>query len=184
MNYSKIAVRYSKALFEAAEEQKNTETIMHDLRVVQKTFEEEQLRSYVNSPVLKNSQKKSLITELFEKILNPLSLNLLLLLLDNNREAYLPDIVRNFEQRFKESRGIKTAEFTVAKSVDQDSVDKFRKILEETFQSKIELEGKIRPGIIGGFILKVNDHQYDASIATGLKNIRKKLLQTSIEKPN
>ena len=45
------------------------------------------------------------------------------------------------------------------------------------------MEEKIKPEIIGGFILKVEDEQYDASISSALIKIRKKLLEnTSVNK--
>jgi F-type H+-transporting ATPase subunit delta len=46
---------------------------------------------------------------------------------------------------------------------------------------KIELSTQIKPEIIGGMILRLDDKQYDASIATQLKKIRQNLLEPGMK---
>ena len=77
--------------------------------------------------------------------------------------------------------GIRNAELTVSREVDKDFIIKFKEILKKIYNSEIELEEKVKPEIIGGFILEVEDEQYDASVSSGLAKIRKKLLETTSE---
>ena len=182
MNQSKISVRYAKALFMAALEANNLQKVMEDFDFFMKVHKEGRFREMLESPVVKPSDKKKVVNELFSKRISKLSIDFFNLLLANKREVYIPDIARNFKALYKRSIGIRSAELTVSKKVDHEFIVKFKEILKKTYNSEIELEEKVKPEIIGGFILKVEDEQFDASVSSGLAKIRKKLLETTSEK--
>ena len=46
-------------------------------------------------------------------------------------------------------------------------------------KENVQLENKIDPGIIGGFILKIGDLQFDASVSHQLKSIKETLINTN-----
>jgi F-type H+-transporting ATPase subunit delta len=48
--------------------------------------------------------------------------------------------------------------------------------MEKELGSQVEISARINPGIIGGMILRIDDKQYDASIAAQLNKIKKELL--------
>jgi F-type H+-transporting ATPase subunit delta len=182
MNQSKISVRYAKALFMAALDAKNLKKVMEDVDFFMKVHKEGRFREMLESPVVKPSDKKKVVNELFSERISKLSLDFFTLLLANKRETYIPDIARNFKVLFKRNMGIRSAELTVSRKVDKEFIEKFKDILKKTYHSEIELEEKVKPEIIGGFILKVEDEQFDASVSSGLAKIRKKLLETTSEK--
>ncbi len=182
MNDSKISVRYAKALFQTASEQNHADEVMKDMQLLQAGFETPRFKEILESPVIKISRKKKLIEEVFKPEVTRLTFDFLNLLLENKRESFLGAIIRNYLKAFRDQRGIKKADIIVASEISESTRKKFLDILEETFHSGIELEEIIRPSIIGGFILKVEDEQYDASIVSSLAKVKKRLLQTSIEK--
>ena len=181
MNQSKISVRYAKAIFMAALEAKNLKKVMEDIDFFMKVHKEGRFREMLESPVVKPSDKRKVVNELFSERISGLSLDFFNLLLANKREVYIPDIARNFKALYKRSVGIRSAEFIVPEKVDQEFITRFKEILKKTYNSEIELEEKVKPEIIGGFILKVEDEQFDASVSSGLAKIRKKLLETTSE---
>jgi len=181
MNDSKISVRYAKALFQSAHEGKVLGEVMKDVDLLESTWKVEGFAEMMLSPVVNTSSKKKMMQSLFEKNVSKLSYDFLLLILKNKREEYAPAIFRNFKAFYKESEGIKSAELILSTEINKEYREKFLKILEKTFSSKIELEEKQNPDIIGGFILKVEDQQFDASIASELNKIKKKLLETTLE---
>ena len=65
--------------------------------------------------------------------------------------------------------------------MDKAIVLQVKKILENEFNAKVELSQKVDEKLIGGFVLRVEDKQYDASISTQLKKIREQLLQTELK---
>jgi len=54
-------------------------------------------------------------------------------------------------------------------------------LLSSIYKTGIELQVNSNPSIIGGFVLKVEDQQYDASVATGLKRMKTALLTENLK---
>ncbi len=179
MNDSKISVRYAKALFHAADEEKKLERVVKDVKAFENALQMPRFREVLQSPVVKTSAKKQLIKDGFKKDVDELFFNFVLLVLTNKRESYLVPILRNLKALYKEKLGIKTAELTVSAEINDTLRKKFSDLMSKTFNSKIEFEEKIDPDIIGGFILKVEDEQFDASVKSELARVKKKLLQTT-----
>jgi len=175
MDQSKISVRYAKALFMTAFEANTLSEVNTDLEAIMSEYRRNLFREILESPVVKPSEKRNMINEIFTGRISKLSLDFLNLLLINKREKYIPAIMRNFKSQYKQSMGIKSAELTVARKIDEKFMSSFKDLLKNTYNSKIELVEKIKPEIIGGFILKVEDEQYDASISSSLVKMKKKL---------
>ena len=179
MNDSKISVRYAKALFLSALEEKNLDSVIKDVDLINTSFKVEGFKEMLESPVVKTSEKKALAEKVYAKNVSDLTLRFLDLILSNKREVYLQGILRNFTQMYRQHMGIKNAELTVAAEVTKEYHKKFLDLLEKVFDSKMKLNNKINPDIIGGFILKVDDEQFDASISTSLSRIKKNLLENA-----
>jgi len=182
MNDSKISVRYAKALFQAANEAKVLPQVMQDMDLIMKVYTLADFRAVLDSPIVKTSDKKQVTQKLFSGKLSELSMSFINLMLSNKRESYLPHIARNFKTLFKKNQGILSAEIVVSKPIDKAQAEKFRLLLKDVFESDIELEESIKPEILGGFILRVEDEQFDASVASGLAKIKKQLLESTFQK--
>ena len=50
------------------------------------------------------------------------------------------------------------------------------------YVASLKLSSSVNEDVIGGFVLTIEDMQYDASVASKLRKMKKQLLQTSIEK--
>lgn len=182
MDQSKINVRYAKAFFELAKEKGLTAELRIDAGLIAHVCATSgDFNFLLESPVVKTSNKVKAIKSIFENKVNLLSLNFLVLITENNREKYIPGIFRNLEDLYRQEEGIKTAVLTSAQPMNEDLVLQIRKILETEFNAKIELSRKVDDELIGGFVLRVDDKQYDASISTQLKKIREQLLQTELK---
>ena len=179
MNDSKISVRYAKALFLSALEGKNLDTVIKDIELLNTSFQVDGFNEMLESPVIKTSEKKKLVDAVYSKSISELSLNFLHLIITNKRESYLEGILRNFTGLYRDHKGIKNAELTIPLEVSDDYKKKFLNLLEQVFDAKIELNSIINPDIIGGFILKVDDEQFDASVSSSLAKMKKNLLETT-----
>jgi F-type H+-transporting ATPase subunit delta len=60
--------------------------------------------------------------------------------------------------------------------VDAKIKKQMTELISEVYSTKVELEEKIDPEIIGGFILRIDDNYIDASIRNKLRKIKKELL--------
>jgi F-type H+-transporting ATPase subunit delta len=182
MSISAIRVRYAKAFFSLAKENKMLDTLKTD---IQKVFDVcNQSSDFINlleSPVVKTSNKTELITEIFKSEVNTLTLNFLLLITNNKRESYIPGICRNFLELTRKDQNIKSAVLITATEININTIGKIKVLLEKELNATVELNCKTNPEIIGGLILRVDDRQYDSSVAKPLRKIKQLLLETEIK---
>jgi F-type H+-transporting ATPase subunit delta len=182
MDQSKINVRYAKAFFTLAKEKGLTTELRKDAGLIADVCSTSpEFNLLLNSPVVKTSAKVKAIQSIFMGKVNILSLNFLVLITENKREKFIPGIFRNLEDLYRHEEGIKTAVMTSSQSLDNSILLQVKQILEKEFKSKVELSHKIDEKLIGGFVLRVGDQQYDASISTQLKKIKEQLLQTELK---
>ncbi len=182
MDQSKINVRYAKAFFELAKEKGLTRELREDAGLITAVCaSSSDFNLLLESPVIKTSKKSEAIRRIFEGKIHTLSLNFLMLITNNKRENYLPGIFRNLEDMYRREEGIKSAVLTSAQPLNEALVLQVKGILEKEFSAKVELGQKVDEKLIGGFVLRVEDRQYDASLSTQLKKIREQLLHTELK---
>ena len=182
MDQSKINVRYAKAFFTLAKEKGLTLELRKDAGLITSVCESSSdFILMLESPVVKTSQKSEALKRIFEGKVNALSLNFLLLITENKRENYLPGIFRNLEDLYRHEEGIKSAVLTSAQPLNEALVLQIQTILETQFNAKVELKQKVDNKLLGGFVIRVDDQQYDASLSTQLKKIKEQLLHTELK---
>jgi F-type H+-transporting ATPase subunit delta len=182
MEHSKINVRYAKAFFTLAKEKGLTLELRKDAGLITSVCAtSSDFILMLESPVVKTSQKTLALRRIFEGKIHVLSLNFLLLITENKRENYIPGIFRNLEELYRREEGIKSAILTSALPLNEALVIQIREILEKELNAKVELSQKVDQKLIGGFVLRVEDQQYDASLSTQLRKIREQLLHTELK---
>lgn len=175
MGHSRIPVRYAKALFALAQQQNSLDTFRKDMDFIYASCEMKEFRNFLNSPVISTSKKEQVIIGIFNNNVSGKTLDFLKLIVKNKRENYLPDISRDFIDMYKNHKGIKSVSFTSATTIDAAIQNNILAITKKHYNSEIELTTKTDESIIGGFIFKVDDKQYDASISTKLKALKREL---------
>ena len=120
MNESKISVRYSKALFELAKEEKVLDLVMTDQELLQSIYKLPEFKLLLENPVIKSSQKQKVLRQIFEGKLNKITLTFLDLLIQNKREIFLPDITRKFIDEYHKEKGILPVTITSAVKIDDE----------------------------------------------------------------
>ena len=177
MNESKISVRYAKALFELGKEKGLIDTVIKDIQLVDEVSKSiAEFWLMVESPVVKTSQKRTSVKQIFGDKINAMTLNFLDLVVKNRREIYLKDISRNFLALCRKDKGVLSATLTSASAIEESSKENLSTLLSKSFNSKIELEEVVDKEIIGGFVLRVEDQQLDASVSSQLNKIKRELL--------
>ncbi len=182
MDQSAINVRYAKALFLTAKEKQKMADLKTDIELVLDVCNKSvDFILLLESPIIKTSKKTKLITSVFKGKIDELSLKFLLLVTANKREIYIPGICRNFLNLIKKDQNIKTARLTTALEVDSEALQRIKDLLGKELNATIELSTGVNPEIIGGLVLRIDDKQYDASIATQLKKIKQNLLESELK---
>lgn len=179
MNQSKIAVRYAKALFLTASEKDMLELVYKDIVLIESAVKEsEAFQAYLSSPANKPSAKVRFINHVFsDGIIQPITLNFLHLIIGNNRSAHIPAVTRYFISLYRKQKGIKSAVFTLAAEPSQQIQKRIGEVLKNIYKAEIDLQVAVDPSLVGGFVLRVEDQQYDASVSSALKRMKTNLLQ-------
>lgn len=182
MDQSAITVRYAKAFFSIAKERKLLDTLKTDIQLILDVCKNSSdFIHLLESPVVKKSKKIELISTIFKKKINESSLQFLLLITGNKREVHIPGICRNFLSLSRKDQNIRSAVVTTATEIKKETISKIETLLAKELNAKIELTSEVNAGIIGGIILRLDDKQYDASVATQLKKIKQELLETELK---
>ncbi|MBM1105290.1 ATP synthase F1 subunit delta [Aurantibacter crassamenti] len=173
MSNSRAAIRYAKAILDLAVDNKATDAIEKDMRSIIATVSDSaELREMLASPVIKGSDKKQVLLEVF-KGSHAISEGLISMLIDNKRVSLLNEVAEKYIILNEQLKGEGVAFVTTAVALTADMEKKILKKVESMTGNKVVLENKIDESIVGGFILRVGDLQYDASIANKLSNLKR-----------
>jgi F-type H+-transporting ATPase subunit delta len=88
------------------------------------------------------------------------------------REFYLMGIAQEYINIYKESIGVKVAYVTTATPLDAATREQVLAIISKTKGTNIELVETVNKDLIGGFILRMGDEQYDASVTKKLRQLK------------
>ncbi|GAA4233847.1 ATP synthase F1 subunit delta [Postechiella marina] len=169
---ARAAIRYAKAVLSLASDQKAADVVNTDMKLVADTIQaSKELSEVLKSPVVSSTIKKSVVLEVF-KNLNKTTLNLVDTLISNNRIDILGDVAVKYNQLFDESKGIELATVTTAVALTDALKSKVLAKAKALTGKDVEVENIVDESIIGGFILRVGDVQYNASIANQLNKLK------------
>jgi F-type H+-transporting ATPase subunit delta len=175
MQNPRLATRYAKSLIDLAIEKGQLETVYADMLWLQSVCKSN--RDFVNvlrSPIIKPDIKKKIVEAVTNGRISEMTAGFNRLLITKNRESNMPEIINAFITAYKVYKNIQTIHLTTATPVSEDLRNT---ILAQVKKSEgfpnVELEEKVDPDIIGGFILQIGDKQVDASVAYDLRAIAK-----------
>jgi F-type H+-transporting ATPase subunit delta len=170
---ARAAIRYAKAVLSLASDQKTADAVNTDMKLIAHTIAgSKELSSMLQSPVIPSSEKKAVLTEAFKKA-NKTTLGILELLHTNNRVDILEQVALKYNQLFDEAKGVQVATVTTAVPLSAGLKKDVLAKAKELTGKKVEVENIIDESILGGFILRVGDVQYNASVANQLNKLKR-----------
>ena len=176
MKSSRAALRYAKALLNFALENKQEKTVAKEMQTVLLIINESpELEAALDNPILSESKKGIIMAEVF-KSNSKTTKSLFLLLSTNKREGILVAVAAQYLSLYDRHQGIVEATVITAVALTQE-VEK--KVLEKASlltSLKVQLKNIIDPTIKGGFILRVGDLQYNASVLDRLERLKRELI--------
>ena len=173
MNESRAAIRYAKAILDLAVDKKATDAVEKDMRSIVATISDsKELRQMLSSPVISGATKKNVLLKIF-KGANAISEGLIGMLVDNKRVSILNEVALKFIILNEQQKGKDVAYVTTAVPMDAAMEKKILKQLTTITGNEVTIENTVDENIIGGFVLRVGDLQYDASIVNKLNNLKR-----------
>ena len=145
-----------------------------DLEKMVQTVKDEDIRRFLESPKIHFEAKSKLLSE-HVKGVNPLVLNLVLMLISRGRLNIIGEIADEYQRLLRSSRGVELAEVTTAVPLSKEDEQKLARQLGRIVGQKIEIKADINPGIIGGFTARIGDRLLDGSTRGKLAALKKEL---------
>ncbi len=175
MKSTRTAFRYAKATLAYANENKFSDKVAKEMQELIELHESSrQLNGLLSNPFLPNTKKQSILRSI---VPNPsdVTQKLLSLLISNNRLFLLKEVAKSYINLFNEQQGELNATVISAIPLTQNLEKQIHGKLEDFSGKKISLLNKIDKSLLGGFILKIGDMEFNSSLAYKLKTFKAKL---------
>ena len=176
-----IARVYATSLLDIAVKNNLIEQISEELEFVAGLFEEEEdFRSYMNSPSFSKDMKKNFVKKVFDGKLSEYIVNFINVLVENGRQANITDINFTFGALVDELNNRMRVDVTSTTKLDNGTIENIKSVLKQKFGKDIIINEKTDAAILGGIIIKAGDLVIDGSLAENLKKIRYNLLNSKV----
>ena len=172
---SRAAIRYARAIYEIADEEKLVEEVYNDMiRISKLNRDSFDFKNLLSNSIIDNIDKKKAILSLTEKN-NSITEKLLDLLIHNKRVAIISDISSSFIQLYNKHNNIKEAVVITASPINKNLENQILSQIKIPEAKSITLTNLVDSSIIGGFIIQYDGKEYNASIKQNLKNLKTEL---------
>lgn len=170
---ARAAIRYAKATLSLAVDRNIEAEVNKDMELIQSLIKQsDELKAVLESPVVRSADKKAVLSKIM-KGETELTSNLINVLIDNKRIALLGKVSESYVHLFNVLKDKDIAKVTTAVPLTDELRLKILAKVKELTNKEIELKNIVDPSILGGFILRVGDVQYNASIADQLSKLKK-----------
>lgn len=172
---TRAAIRYAKAILDMAASTGVATAVSNDMILIASTLKSNaELDAFIQNPTTKADVKQSALLEVFAETDN-VTKGLFQLLFDNKRFEILEAVAVEFNRLFDEMNGVEVAKVTTATELTPELEAKILAKIKEFSDKTITIESIVDPSIIGGFILRIGDKQYNASVANRLQVLKREL---------
>ncbi|PPR30697.1 MAG: ATP synthase subunit delta [Alphaproteobacteria bacterium MarineAlpha9_Bin2] len=173
-NINGIVERYSKALMELSQEQKCIDVTHEEIEQIKLMIDKsEDFRKIIESPLLSRHEQKVLVASILKKAaMSTLLTNFLTVVCMNKRSYLIGRICDRFREMYSSDKGILAAELVSAIELSEADLRLVEKQIQESAGSKVNLNTKIDPSILGGYVLRIGSLMLDGSIRSRLEDLK------------
>jgi len=170
---SRAAIRYAKAILDTAVASGNASKVNDDMLAVFQTItNNRELEHFLASPIITSEAKINALKEIFTGVQSETN-SLFRLLLENKRFEILALVAAQYNHQFDEMNGIEMAYVTTAVEMSAEVEAQVKAKIASISDKKVTLKNIVDPAILGGFILRIGDRQFNASVANRLQELKR-----------
>lgn len=171
-----LATKYSRAIFELAQEENKLDDYAKDLSQIQEdVFSLPEAVKFFQNPLIPHQAKKDLLAKAFNKEISPDVFNFLMLLVDKNRIGIFNEIYEIFTGLKNQAQGILVADVITAFPLTKTQETQLNKKLASVTGKKIQIRKHEDKSILGGVIVTIGDKRIDGSAAGRLRSLKSTL---------
>lgn len=173
-----VAAVYARALFEVAQEKKETEQVLAELTDFMETGKRNSsLNAVLIGKGIDPQVRQSIVREIsIAGGLSALSTRFLEVLVKGNRAAALEGIVAEFSVLVDTSRGVIAGELKSAVELSNEEVTVLSAALTKKVGASVKLKTSVDPSLLGGVVAVVGGKTFDASLKTQLERFKNELI--------
>ncbi|HIZ86323.1 MAG TPA: F0F1 ATP synthase subunit delta [Candidatus Coprenecus stercoravium] len=176
MDIGLISRRYATALAEySAEAGEEAEVYRQLLPLTQHYDYVPAVRETLLSPMVSQEDKAKVIFALLGDSPCRSLRDFVYMVLRHRRESCLYFILHSFVDIYRERHRIKEAELITAAALGDGVGEAVRRMMEDRCGCTVNISSKVDPSIIGGFVFRMEDTLIDASVASQLRLLRRRL---------
>ena len=178
MKETRVALRYAKSLISLAEERNILELVKEDMQTVLSVCDENKdFTNMLKNPIVKADKKRAILNAIFAKEVCDLSLAFLNIVVEKRRESILASIASSFMDLYNELKNIVKATVVSAIAIRDDiKTQVLAQLKLVAGGSEVLLEERVDETIIGGFVLRIGGHEFNASIANKLQQLKREFV--------
>jgi F-type H+-transporting ATPase subunit delta len=168
------ARRYAKAVFELAQQEGQVAEWDRRLAEVRELLSDPEVAAVLTNPTIATEQRMALVAAA-PHLFDDEATNLAKLLIESDRVRDVGAIELEFQRLADEAAGRVRATVTTAVELTPKDRDRVADELSKRLGKEISLHVVVDPRILGGLKLQYGDRLVDASVATRLQQLRRRL---------
>jgi F-type H+-transporting ATPase subunit delta len=171
--------RYSRALFEVAQEASDLEKIENDIKNFASLMNNSlEIKNFIHNPTQSKENQNNVIKLLAEKLNFSKNLkNFMFLLIEKRRIFFIAKIIDSFLKLCSQKRGEVKASLISSKELSEVEIENISKDLSSSMGSTIKFDYKVDKELIGGLKLQLGSYMIDTSIKNKLNKYEQKMLE-------
>jgi F-type H+-transporting ATPase subunit delta len=169
-----IADRYATALFELARDQGALDAVAADVgQIAALIAESDDLRRLLRSPVMRRAEQGRAVAALLERAgIGELTRRFVGVVAANRRLFALEVIITSFRAQLARFRGEVTAVVSSAQELSPAQREAVDRALLRILGSKVAIETRIEPALLGGLVVRVGSRMFDSSLQSKLQRLQ------------
>jgi F-type H+-transporting ATPase subunit delta len=176
-----LATPYADALLQVTDSRNESDEVASQCKSLLVAWESsEPLREAMTSPVLEPEAKKKALTSLLSEQITPSLMNLLKVLADRQRLPAFDAVLLRYLEIYRESRNIALAHVRTAQSLSPEQQAALTtKVQSMAGTDAVEIDLKVDPSLIGGFVVNLGSQVIDASLSGQVRRLGLALAKSS-----
>ena len=170
---------YAGALLDMAKQAGQLDEVADELKQLGQLLEAQpDLLRLMSSQVLSSQARSRSVEAIFQGRVSDLVYRFLQVVNEKGRLDVLPGIIQAYVKLLDEHQGVMEADVFVAQRLSESDVQSVSTAIGKMVGKNIVLHQYLEPGLIGGLKIRVGDQLIDGSVATGLRLMRRQLVET------
>ena len=172
--YSQATKRYAGALLALADEKGQVDAVAKDLAAFADLVAGSKVLGVtLANPLIKREQVAAALEAILAQAgAGQLTKNFVGLVAKNGRAKDLPAMASAFAEELAARRGELLAEVTSARALSADQAAALRATLAQEMGTKIQIDPRVDPTILGGLVVRLGSKMIDSSLKTKLQKLK------------